>query len=86
MLKAKEFAEKEGVQTTFQATRIRRRSWVYGEAAPDEVITDAKTKFKTTVYFAIYDRLITQYYYRDLQILTNQCRSFLAYYLLFLLN
>ena len=58
--KATVMARKEDVNTNFISKRIRRRNQMPGERARDEPQTDTKERFKTEVFYAVYDRIIQE--------------------------
>ena len=53
-------ATTEDVNTEFVVKRIRRRRRMPGELARDEPQTDPEERFRTEVFFKIYDRLIVE--------------------------
>lgn len=57
---AEGIANGEELETTFQAPRVRRRKRMAGENSRDERVVDPKSRFRTEVYYPIYDNLLTQ--------------------------
>ena len=53
-------ARKEDVNTEFIRKGIRRRNQMAGDRARDEPQTDVKERFKTEVFYAVYDRIIQE--------------------------
>ncbi|KAJ8048832.1 Zinc finger MYM-type protein 1 [Holothuria leucospilota] len=59
--RAKEIAMEECVNTSFEVERVRHRKKMPGETSFDEPIADSERKFKTQVYFALFDTLIQEF-------------------------
>ena len=53
-------ATSEDVNTQFTAKRVRKRKQMSGEKSRDEPQTDPEQRFRTEVFFKVYDRLIQE--------------------------
>ncbi|KAJ8020946.1 hypothetical protein HOLleu_40679 [Holothuria leucospilota] len=79
--RAKEIAMEEGANTSFEVERVRHRKKVPGETSFDEPIADSERKFKTQVYFALFDTLIQEFNSRFSDLI-NQSRNSHAFSLI----